>query len=211
MHIDESPDIERILIVGAGGHAKVVVDAIMASRIKANVCFVDDDPATYGSILLNFPVLGNLEGVLTAGDVVHVAIGNNLVRERMFLKTDMARFLRVIHPAACVSQWASLGSGSFVAATAVVGPDAGLGRGVIVNHGAIVDHDCEVGDFSHIAPGASLAGNVKLGVKVMVGAGARILPGIHIGDEAVVGAGAIVVSDVAAGVIVKGVPAKETR
>jgi sugar O-acyltransferase (sialic acid O-acetyltransferase NeuD family) len=204
-----SSNTGRILIVGAGGHGKVVADALSASRAKLNIYFVDDAPSTHGLTLLDFKVVGYLESVLTAKDLVHIAVGNNYIRERIYSKLKSTMFLKVTHPRASISQWAKLGGGCFIAANAIIGPDVMLGYGVVVNHGAIVDHDCVVGNFSHIAPGASLAGNVRIGARVLVGAGARILPGISVGDDVTVGAGAVVVNDIAPSLTVMGIPAKE--
>jgi len=199
----------RALLVGAGGHGKVVADALQAAGLAWTLCFVDDSEALRGQSLIGLPVLGSLQAVLQAGDRVHVAIGSNAVRRRLVAGLDRNQLLTVQHPRAMVSAHARVGLGSFVAAGAVLGPCAVLGEGVILNHGAVVDHDCVVEDFCHVAPLASLAGNVRLGAGVLVGAGARLLPGVRVGAGAVIGAGAVVLNDVAPGTTVVGVPARE--
>ncbi|SFZ78876.1 acetyltransferase [Chitinimonas taiwanensis] len=202
------PLINRILLVGAGGHGKVVADALQLSAEADQLYFVDDRESLSGHVLLGVQVLGSLSANLSSGDFVHVAIGQNLVRRRIIegIRSDQLR--TVLHPSALVSRYAKVGSGSFVAAGAVLAPCSALGVGVIVNHGAVVDHDCYVGDYCHVAPLASLAGGVRLEPGVLVGAGARILPGINIGADAVIGAGAVVRQDVASGDTVVGVPAR---
>jgi sugar O-acyltransferase (sialic acid O-acetyltransferase NeuD family) len=205
----------RLLIAGAGGHARVVVDAARRAVLQGAenhlqpALIVDDNPALHGTNLLGVEVISS---VLFEGNgtfAFHVAIGNNATRERKFaaLAGQLAP-ASIVHPHASVSESAFLGDGSFIAAQAVIGPLAMLGIGCIINHGAIVDHDCVVGNFCHIAPNATLAGNVRLGQRVLVGAGANVLPGVFIGDDCVVGAGAVVLRDIESGSIQAGVPAR---
>lgn len=202
---------EAILLFGAGGHAKVVLDALLLNgSARAEIDVADDSAALHGSDFLGAPVR-------PAGDCggrrFHVAIGVARARETVQarLLAEGRQPLAVIHPRASVSALASLGQGVFVAAQAVVAPAARLGDAVIVNHGAIVDHDCVVGGFSHIAPNATLGGNVTIGRRVLVGAGATILPGVRVGDDCVIGAGAVVTADIAAGGTWVGVPAKPVQ
>jgi sugar O-acyltransferase (sialic acid O-acetyltransferase NeuD family) len=201
---------ERIFLVGAGGHAKVVLDALLAAGTNpAAVAVCDDDPALEGSRLLILPVAtpALCEGI--ARSRFHVAIGSNSDRAEIAarLMAMDGRPHTVMHPAACVSAHASVKDGVFVAAKAVIGPMAVVEQGCIVNHGAVVDHDCVLGAFSHVAPNATLGGNVRIGRNVLIGAGANVLPGICVGDGVTVGAGAVVTRDVPAGQVCKGVPA----
>lgn len=207
MHTDVLSSKFRIVIVGAGGHGKVVADALVTSGTSNDIFFSDDALSTHGHRLLGFQVLGAPFKILQHTDLLHIAVGKNSVREKLFAALTQYSPLSVCHPSAVISKWSTYGPGTFIAAGAVVGPDVVLGKGVIVNHCAVIDHDCRVGDFSHVAPGASLAGGVTLGVGVLVGAGARVLPGIKIGAGAIIGAGAVVTKDVLMGVIVMGVPA----
>lgn len=205
----------RLLIAGAGGHARVVVDAARRAATQGTqdglqpVLIVDDNPALQGTMVLGVAVAANVPADAAGGFGFHVAIGNNVVRERKFVAlAERLAPASVIHPHASVSASATLGAGSFVAAQAVIGPQALLGAGCIVNHGAVVDHDCVVDAFCHIGPNATLAGNVRLGQRVLVGAGANILPGVTIGDDCVIGAGAVVLRDVEGGTTQVGVPAR---
>lgn len=209
MHTDVLTGNSRIVLVGAGGQGKVVADALVTFGSFCDIFFADDDLSTHGHQLLGFQVLGAPFQILQPADVVHIAVGRNSVREKLFAALIQHSFLSVCHPSATISKWSTYGPGTFIAAGAVVGPDAVVGKGVIVNHCAVVDHDCRVGDFSHVAPGASLAGGVSLGVGVLVGAGARVLPGVQIGAGGVIGAGAVVTKDVAAGAMVMGIPASQ--
>lgn len=199
-----------IHLIGAGGHAKVVLDALLAGGIELSAIRIRDGrPDTRGRDLLGVGIdTPELDERLADQDV-HVAIGAIATRATLLEAAVAlgARVVRVIHPSAQVSRFAAVGDGTFVAASAVIGPSASVGRGVIINHGAVVDHDCVVGDFCHIAPNASLGGGVRLGHRVLIGAGAVIRPGISIGDGAVVGAGAVVICDMPALAEWVGIPA----
>jgi sugar O-acyltransferase (sialic acid O-acetyltransferase NeuD family) len=201
---------EQIFIVGAGGHGKVVLDALLLIGIApGSISISDGDAALLGKNLFGIAI--NVPAIQEGAEHgrFHVAIGNGVIRQRMFGQlTGMgSKPLTVLHPAAIISRFADVGAGVFVASGAIVGPSACLRQSVIINHGAVVDHDCVVGEFSHIAPNATLGGGVTVGARVMIGAGANLLPNIKIGDGAVIGAGAVVLSDVEAGDTRVGVPA----
>lgn len=201
---------ETICIVGAGGHAKVVVDAMLASGIEpSRIRVSDNNPAMEGTMLIGLRVAYPAVCDEMVGAWFHIAIGNNPVRRQLHarLLAIGARPLSIVHPRASVSQFAEIGNAVFVAANAVIGPCAAIGDGVIVNHGAVADHDCVVGQFSHVAPNATLGGGVKIGPEVLLGAGATVLPTIIIGANAVIGAGAVVLNNVRAAHTCVGVPA----
>jgi sugar O-acyltransferase (sialic acid O-acetyltransferase NeuD family) len=201
---------ERIFLIGAGGHAKVVLDALLTTGMDPAVVAVrDDDPALAGSLLLSVPVATPALFAGIAGSRFHVAIGANGGRAGLVarLKAMEGRPYTVVHPAAGVSTHALVRDAVFVAAKSVIGPKATVEEGCIVNHGAVVDHDCILGAYCHVAPNATLGGNVRLGCRVLIGAGANVLPGVSIGDDVTVGAGAVVTRDVPAGKICLGVPA----
>ncbi len=204
---------DTIFLIGAGGHAKVVLDALLLNEFaNRRICVSDNNPALQGKTLLGLTIAVPALPTGPHAGMFHVAIGNGRVREKLHDQLTAAgcRPLTVVHAAALLSRFSSIGSGSFVAARAIVAPAATIGDGVIVNHGAVVDHDCQVGAYSHIAPNATLAGGVRIGARVLIGAGANVLPGVHIGDDAVVGAGAVVLKDIAAGETYAGVPATRT-
>lgn len=196
-----------IHLIGAGGHARVVLDALMEGGTElAGVSARADEAAPD---LLGLPVKTPSVAPSLAGLRFHVAIGAAATRERLYAEAEAAggTALTVIHPTAAVSRFATAEAGSFIAAGAVIGPKAVVGRGVIINHGAVVDHDCAIGDFSHIAPNASLGGGVTVGARCLIGAGAVILPFVAIGDDVTIGAGAVVTRDVASDQTWTGVPA----
>ena len=199
-----------LLVLGAGGHGRVAADAAQAQRGWARVRATDRDPARTGEALLPGLHVEALDTAVAGSTAVHVAIGSAAAREREARATGLP-LATVIHPHACVSPYAEVGEGSFIAARAVVAPGARLGRCVIVNHGAVVDHDVQVGAFTHVAPLAALGGNAHIGERVLVGAGAAVLPGVRIGDDIVVGAGAVVREHLEAPGIYAGVPARRVR
>lgn len=199
-------------VFGGGGHARVLIDALLASGAGRPVAVLD--PGLRAAEVLGVPVLGGDDAPLPRG-TTHFVVGlgsarDNGPRRRLYEKA-LARGLEpltVVHPAAAVSRFAALGPGCAVFARAVVNAGATLGVNVIVNTGAIVEHDCSVGDHAHIATGACLAGAVTVGAGAHVGVGACARQGARIGAGAVIGAGAAVVKDVPAGATAVGVPAR---
>lgn len=194
----------KIFIYGAGGHGRVVLDAMQLSSI---VCtgFIDEKNI---SECAGLSVTQATDLIFDGNLSIHFAIGNCKVREKLVSQTNSVIFLNVTHPTSVVSSTSYVGKGTFLAAHAIVATNANVGAHCIVNHAAIIDHDCVVGDFCHIAPNATLGGGVKIGKGVLVGAGAVILPGVVVEDYAVIGAGSIVTKDVASNSTVVGNPAR---
>jgi len=191
-------------IYGAGGHGKVVWDAMQKSKLKCEG-FIDDqalnqwmDLPVFASSFLSD--INNIE--------LHIAIGSCKTREEVVNKFQNFKFTSIYHPDAIISSSAKIEVGTYLAAGSIIGPDASVGKHTIVNHHAVIDHDCSVGDFCHIAPHASLGGGVKVGQGVLIGTGAIVLPGLTINDYATVGAGSIVTHDIASGITVMGNPAR---
>jgi sugar O-acyltransferase (sialic acid O-acetyltransferase NeuD family) len=203
-----------IAIVGAGDHARVVLEGLRASGRTA-VGFVEPTgPDAAGRTVDGLPVLGTLDEpswMATSGaDAFIVAIGDNGVRRAAFERCRELglRAEPMVHPSATVLGGADVGPGSQVCAGAVIGLAARLGVDVIVNTLASVDHDCGIGDHAFVAPGARLAGRVVVGEGAWIGIGAVVREGIGIGAWARVAAGAVVVRDVEAHHRVAGVPAR---
>lgn len=202
--------MKQLALLGASGHGKVIADAALLSSWKSITFFDDIWPAARWNG--HWAVEGNtatLLARLAEFDGVIVAIGNCKTRweKQQLLQAAGANIATVIHPAAIVSSYASIGAGTVIMAGAVVNVDAVLGNACIVNTGATVDHDCKLADGVHISPGAHLSGNVQVGDCSWVGVGAAVRQGVVIGDHVMVGAGAVVVKPVATGMTVVGSPA----
>lgn len=205
---------KKMIIVGAGGHAKVVIDAFLLTNNQANIQIFDDNfqlegKLIYGAFSIKAPI--NLNPLPEDGAFIHVAIGNNKVRRMLLEKAaNLGYELKTIHhPFASAALGVEIKKGTFVAAYSIVGPDSTIGVGVIVNHGAIIDHDCEVGDYTHIAPNVTLGGGVIIGRGCLVGSGSVVLPGKKIGNNVIIGAGAVVTKDIPNDQVVLGNPARK--
>ena len=203
-----------LVVIGAGGHARVVIDAIEKEGRFA-VAGVLDDAASPGTEFLGYRILGGREVIDQPGTPRRavVAIGAAAARGAWLAHLmDLGYELPVVvHPRAEVGRGVELGAGTVLLAGAVVNTGARLGRGVIVNTGASVDHDCLLGDLVHVAPGARLAGNVRVGQRAHIGIGACVIQGLELGADVIVGAGAAVVNTIPAGTTVVGVPARPVR
>jgi len=201
--------VSPLLIFGAGGHGRVLVDAVLLSN-QWHLILVSDRklPENQSEMFPGVPFV-TAAAALALDPSVQIAIGNNHFREKEAGVWGHERLVSVVHPAAVVSVFSSMGLGCFVAAGAVVGPSARVGMGVIINHGAVVDHDAEVGAFSHIAPNASLGGHVKLGQRVLIGSGAVVLPSVVIGDDVTIGAGSVVTANLLEPGTYAGMPARK--
>jgi sugar O-acyltransferase (sialic acid O-acetyltransferase NeuD family) len=193
-----------MIFFGAGGHAKVVIEAWMASGGKVTAIY--DDNVNIKN-LLGISVGGKYKPNLSPGENAFIAIGNNTTRLDVSTMI-IENFGRVMHPMAVISPSATIDAGSVVMAGAVIQADTSVGRHCIINTSASVDHDCIIGSFVHIAPGVTLCGDVKIGEGAFIGAGATILPGVSVGKWAIVGAGSVVTTVVPEGAIVRGIPAK---
>ena len=202
-----------IVVIGAGGHAKVVIEAIRAAGGFDIIGVVDPKPPKANE-LLGVPWLGDdgvLRAVRTEGTRhAFVALGNNRLRQQMGdqLSTLAFELPPIVHPTAHVSPSARIGRGCVIMARACVGPATTIGDMSIINTGAIVEHDNVIGRAAHVAPGTALGGSVIIGDRSLVGIGAAIRPAIVLGDDVIVGAGSCVVDNFPSGVMIGGVPAR---
>lgn len=191
-------------IYGAGGHGKVVLDAMQISSIQCSGFIDDKEMYTWASLdVIQVSQLNLQEEIY-----LHLAIGNCKNRAEIASKLYHAKFFTVSHSSSVIAKTATIGIGSFLAAQCVIAPDVIIGRHCIINHSAVIDHDCVIGDFTHIAPNACLSGGVKIGSGVLVGAAAVILPGVSVANNVIIGAGAVVTKNIPDNVVVVGCPAK---
>lgn len=201
-----------VVVVGAGGHAKVCIELLQASGEEVAYCIGSEGGPDN---CLGVPVLDGDEQLRRLRgegfDRAFVAIGSNGLRDRLGqMCSDLGyELVNAISPRATVSPSARLGRGVAVMAGAVINAEARIDDLAIINTGATVDHDCHVGRAAHVAPQTALAGNVVLGELVFLGVGSRVIPGIRIGARTTVGAGAVVVRDAAADLVIVGVPARQ--
>lgn len=205
-----------MIILGAGGHAKVLVDSLRLQSIKL-LGITDSDPNKKGQLLLGVPVMGNDEEVMKY-PVETICLVNgvgsvrvNPRRRQLFehFKSKGYQFASVVHPSAIIATDAVLSEGAQIMAGAIIQTGCRIGANAVINTGAIMDHDCHIGDHAHIAPGATLSGGVRIGNNTHIGTGATIIQGIQIGRNSLVAAGAVVIRDVPDDMTVAGVPAKE--
>ena len=206
---------EGIVVIGAGGHAHVVIDALLneahGMRVPTVLGVFDDDPALHGERIGGHAVLGPIEAAHSHDcDGMILAIGDNQTRASLFstLKEAGVPLVNAIHPSAVVASGVRLGDGVVICAGVVVNPASVVGDDVILNTGCSVDHHNRIADHAHVAPGSRLGGSCSIGERTLVGIGSTLLPGVSVGSDAIVGAGAVVIRDVASGQKVAGNPAR---
>ena len=196
-----------MIIYGASGHAKVIIDCLKAREQSVNAIF-DDNPEV--KKILDLDVRHDYSADLFPGEELIIAIGNNRIRRNLADKISRSNpppaFLS--DPSTIISKNVNIGHGTVVLHNAVIQSSTSVGKYVIVNTGATVDHDCILGDFVHIAPNATLCGIVSVGEGTLVGAGAVIIPTIKIGKWCVIGAGSVIIEDVPDYSLVVGNPGK---
>ncbi len=206
----------RILILGGGGHARVLADAL---RQQGLAVAGYSGPQDSGELLPGIPYLGPDQVVFEqpASDVQLVngvgSIGDNSLRRGLFeaFSRQGYTFMAVRHPAAVVATDISLGEACQLLPGAIVNAGARLGDNVLINSRALVEHDCEIASHCHVASGAVLCGDCRLGEDVHVGAGAVIIQGVSVGNGAIIAAGAVVTKNVEPLTLVAGVPAVTKR
>jgi sugar O-acyltransferase (sialic acid O-acetyltransferase NeuD family) len=201
-----------VTILGAGGHAKVVISTLLSADVKIDR-ILDDNPDKWGTRMLSMEITGPLSEInnSSTGDVI-IAIGDNRTRKHIVEKFQHTRWaMAVVHPDAYVHPSVRLGSGTIVFAKAVIQPDAVIGDHCVVNTGATIDHDCRIGNYVHVAPGVNLAGEVCLEEGVFCGIGGKVITGVTIGKWTTVGAGGVVIKDLPEYSLAAGVPARIIR
>jgi sugar O-acyltransferase (sialic acid O-acetyltransferase NeuD family) len=207
--------MQRVLILGAGGHAQVVADILLrageAGAAVEPLGYLDDNPLLTGQFLLGLPVLGRMADLgRVAHDALVVAIGGNATRRRLFesLQKQGEQFTIARHPSAIIAPDVQIGQGVMVCAGVIINPGCTIGANAILNTGCTIDHHNRIGDHTHIAPGVHLGGEVQISEGGFVGIGAIVMPQRRVGSWSVVGAGAVVHRDIPTRVVAAGVPAR---
>ena len=195
--------LNRLVIIGASGHGKVIADIAVKSGYK-DIVFLDDNESV--KECAGFPVIGKVSDAVTMEDDKIVAIGNAETREK--IQSKLSNLVTLIHPNAVVSRRVEIGEGTVIMAGAVINSDVVIGKGCIINTGASVDHDCKIGDFVHISVGAHVAGTASIGRNTWVGAGATVSNNVSICGHCMIGAGAVVINNLANPGTYVGIPVK---
>ena len=208
-------DTKELIIVGAGGQARVIIDA--AEDIGFHIRgIIDINYKNQNEKILNYPVLGDFS-VLDKFDSIQtglaIALGDGQQRADYFYKLQELGFCcpNIVHPTAIISKYVKIGKGVFINAGAIINAKANIGDNTIINTGAIVDHEVVIGKHSHIGPGVKIGGRVNIGDNTFIGIGASVIDYINIGSEVTIGAGSVVIRDVESNSRVVGVPGKRIR
>lgn len=211
--MSESP-VTKVLIIGSGGHARVVAEILSMDERYSVHGFTDADESRWGTEVMGYPVFGGddyADAVVRSGEcAVILGVGDIGMRRVLIDRFDGngAFWASAIHPGTCISKHATLGKGIVMVAGSIVNCMAEVGDHAIINTNASVGHDCVVGSNVHVAPATSLGGAIRIGDDCLFGIGCRVIPWKNIGRGSTVGAGAVVIEDVPAGTVVVGVPAR---
>lgn len=200
--------MDKLVILGAGGHGRVVAEIALLSGKYTDIVFLDDKAPESS---FPYPYVGDCSAFkqyLENSDFF-VAIGNAAIRRRLQTEVEEAggNITTLIHPSAIISQDVKIGHGTVVMAGAIVNTGSKIGNGVILNTASSVDHDCIVEDFCHVSVGAHLCGTVHLGAGTWIAAGATVINNVTICPDCLIGAGATVTHDLVNAGIYKGTPA----
>lgn len=202
------------IIIGAGGHSKVVLDILIKNNQKV-IGFIDDHKT---GMFCSLPILGKVNDVPSLQEEYPeskfiIGIGDNAIRKKIAdsLAIHKINFGKAIHPSAEIGSETEVLEGTVIMANAVVNHSVQLGKHVIINTAATVDHDCRIADFSHISPGVNIAGGVTVEECVHVGIGSSVIQSVVIGSGSIIGAGAAVIHDIEKNTLAVGVPAKPIK
>jgi sugar O-acyltransferase (sialic acid O-acetyltransferase NeuD family) len=194
-----------MIIYGASGHAKVIIDILNSMNCQAIDFVIDDDPSIINIKGLN--VCNSFTEEMIGMELM-VAIGNNGIRKKIVEKVSNPFIKAIVHPSAIIFEDIKIGNGSVVMPNATINSSSIIGDHCIINTGAIIEHDANFSDFVHISPGATITGNVNIGEGTQIGAGATVIPGVSIGKWVTVGAGAVIINDIPDYAVVVGSPGK---
>jgi sugar O-acyltransferase (sialic acid O-acetyltransferase NeuD family) len=195
----------EIKIIGYSGHSYSCVNSALELGIKVSGYF-DRDEKDFNPFKLYY--LGSENQIKF--DNIFISIGDNITREKIYNKLPKTcnSKIKIIHPKAFVSQFASISEQVLIQNGAQINSLVEIAIGVIINTSAIIEHECKIGAFAHIAPGAVLAGNVIIGERSFIGANATVIQGIKIGNDVIIGAGSVIINDVPDFAVVVGNPGK---
>ncbi len=203
--MDDAKD-NRLIIIGASGHGKVVADIAKLSGYK-EIVFLDNNSGLKDCA--GYPVLGADTMTSELEGEIFVAVGNSEIRQKLMDRDHGRVFPTLIHPSAVIARDTKIGYGTVVMAGAVINPGVHIGNGCIVNTSSSIDHDCSIGDYCHVSVGTHLSGTVVVGKNVWIGAGATISNNVNICADVTIGAGAVVINDIEESGTYIGIPVKK--
>lgn len=211
--------MREIVIIGAGGHAKVIIDIILQRKkiLSDNLIIkgILDDSFNDNEKkdLFGIPVIGKINKISELPTNIYyiIAIGNNSIRKKISQKYKEIKYMPLIHPKAIIGENVKIEMGTIVMAGSIVNSYTKIGKHCIVNTGSIIEHDNIIEDYVHISPGAIICGGISIGEETWIGARATIIQGLRIGNKVTIGAGAVIVKDVENFSIMVGIPAKNIK
>ena len=186
--------MNRLMIIGAGGHGKVIADSAMKNGYT-DISFIDDNAK---GTCMGFPIVGtsaDLEALNDGRTDFIIGIGNNAIRKRIAEKYSL-NWVTLIHPSAQIAFQVTVGKGTVIMAGAIVNACAEIGDHCIINTGAIIEHDNVIKDYAHISPGVKLSGTVVIGKNTWIGTGTSVMNNVAVCDDVIVGVGSVVVKDI---------------
>lgn len=201
----------KLIILGSGGHSKVVIDIIKQNSEYEIEGLVDNN---VGDEILGISVIGSDDDLINIFERgiknAFVAIGSNNIRKKLLIKLRNLGFnlINVISKNSMISETVNLGSGILIMPGAIVNSSSQINDGCIINTNSSIDHDCFVGDYTHIAPGCTIAGSVRIGSKCFLGVGTKVIDGIEIQDETIIGAGSTIIKSMEGNSTIVGTPGK---
>lgn len=202
---------KKLVIIGAGGHGKVIANIAKLNGYK-DIVFLDDNSEKKECGL--YPIVGTTQDIEKySNDQFIVGIGNNKVRRKLtsFLLEKQYDVTTLIHPSAVIDETVQIGQGTVIMANAVINADTTIGHGCIINTASSVDHDCCIQDYVHICPGVHIAGTVHIGDNTWIGIGSSVINNIYIVNDCMLGAGCVVVKDLLESGTYIGVPARRLK
>lgn len=208
--------MKEIIIIGAGGHAKVIIDIILQRKKILNDNLIikgildDTFKENEEKKLFGIPILGKINKVLELPSNIYyiIAIGNNCVRKKISQSYKKLKYITLIHPKAIIAEKVCIAEGTVIMAGVIVNSYTRIGKHCIINTGSIIEHDNNLSSYTHISPNVTLCGQVKIGEKTWIGAGATVIQNVELGYNVVVGAGSVVIECVKDNVVLVGIPAK---
>ncbi|EOV9526568.1 acetyltransferase [Bacillus cytotoxicus] len=202
---------KKLLIIGAGGHGKVIADIALKMNRWEHIAFLDDNEDMETSMGIEIIDKSASASKYIQDYDLFIGIGNNTIRKKVQeqLENQGATIPVLIHPSAIIGEQVYLEAGTAVMAGAVINCCTKIGKGCIINTASTIDHDSIIDDYVHISPGAHLAGTVKVGSGTWIAIGSVIINNINITNKCKIGAGAVVIRDIIEAGTYIGVPAKK--